>query len=373
MGEETVIDRPGPAGKRRFRSALLAITLAACALLAAGWLLRGRQGPAPAGQPVTQAQAPVQEGSPASGAAPAPLAPAAPAAGPEDEPGEAAAGPREPELVNPDPNLSFAHRAGLHRAANPLRLTASVALAVDADSGTVLYARNEEAILPIASLTKLLSAMVLLDAKLPMDERIRITRDDVDTLRHSRSRLAVGTALTRRLALHLALMSSENRAAHALARTYPGGVAAFVEAMNGKARAIGMKGARLVDPTGLSNRNRASARDIAALLLAAEQYPLVRQDTKTKSMRVALHRRRLLYLNSNRLVRRNPWPIRLQKTGYILESGHCMALVTPVRARRVVLVLMDAGSVRTMGQDARRLRGWVAKHPAAPMEAAAGR
>jgi D-alanyl-D-alanine endopeptidase (penicillin-binding protein 7) len=257
-----------------------------------------------------------------------------------------------------DPDLSLARRAGLHRTPNPLHLTASVALALDGSTGEVLHARNEQAILPIASLTKLLTAIVLLDAELPMAQPIRITRDDVDTLRNSRSRLRVGTTLTRRHALQLALMSSENRAAHALARTYPGGVPAFVAQMNRKAAELGMSHSRFADPTGLSNANRATARDVATLLLAAAKYPSVRSYTTTKRHVATLGGRRLQYLNANRLVRHSDWPIVVQKTGYIVEAGQCMAMLTRTGDRSLVLVLLDAGSVTTRAQDARTLRRW---------------
>ena len=271
----------------------------------------------------------------------------------------------EPALSSSDSNLSFARRAGLHRAANPLQLTASAALAVDATSGDVVYGRNEQAILPIASLTKLLAGIVLLEAKLPMSQRIRITRDDVDTLRYSRSRLRVGTSLTRSEALRLALMSSENRAAHALARTYPGGVPAFVAQMNHKAAQLGMDHSRFVDPTGLSNQNRATAGNVATLVVAASKYPLLRSYSTTRRHVAVFGSRRLQYLNSNRLVRQSGWTIQLQKTGYIVEAGQCLAMLTRVRGRPVVLVLLDAGSFATRTEDARRLQRWTARRLAA--------
>lgn len=276
--------------------------------------------------------------------------------------GRAKHGPYQPALTSANSNLSFAHRAGLHQTPNPLGLSASAAMAVDRHSGRVLYARNEHAILPIASLTKLLSAMVVLDAKLPMKASLRITRDDVDQLRHSRSRLRVGTRLTRAEALRLALMSSENRAAHALARTYPGGVAEFVRAMNRKADEIGMTGSTFYDPTGLTNRNRATASDVVALASAATQYPTLRQYTTIRRHRAVFGQRRVKYLNSNRLVRYTQWPIKLQKTGYIVESGHCMVMVTRVEQRSVILVLLDSGSVNQAANDARKLRAWVGAH-----------
>jgi D-alanyl-D-alanine endopeptidase (penicillin-binding protein 7) len=275
-----------------------------------------------------------------------------------------ASGPYVPALTSANPNLSFARRAGLHRAANPLRLTASAALVVDPASGKALYARNENAILPIASLTKLLAAMVLLDAKLPMGERIRITKDDVDRLRYSRSRVPVGTTMSRAEALRLALMSSENRAAHALARTSPGGVAAFVQAMNDKAAQLGMRGSTFADPTGLTNRNRATATDVARLVEAAARYPRLRSYTTIRRHRAVFGKRHVPYLNANRLVRQTHWPIVVQKTGYIVESGHCMAMVTRIGQRTVTLVLLDSGSMTHGVADARRLRAWAARHAA---------
>jgi serine-type D-Ala-D-Ala endopeptidase (penicillin-binding protein 7) len=267
----------------------------------------------------------------------------------------------EPTPASDNPDLSLARRAGLHRSANPLRLTASVALALDAGTGEVLHARNDLAILPIASLTKLMTAMVLLDAHLPLSQKIRITHDDVDTLRHSRSRLRVGTTLTRRQALKLALMSSENRAAHALARSYPGGVPALVVQMNRKAAELGMTHSRFVDPTGLSNQNRATAQDVAKLVLAASEHPLVRSYSTTKRHLAVFGRSRLQYLNSNRLVRQSGWPITLQKTGYIVEAGHCVAMLTRTSGQPLVLVVMDAGSLNTRTVDLRKMRHWAAR------------
>lgn len=267
----------------------------------------------------------------------------------------------QPALLSDDTNLSFARRAGLHRAENPLRLTASAAIVVDAESGETLFARNDTAILPIASLTKLVTAMVLLDSGASLRQRITIADVDVDRLRHSRSRLRVGTRLARGEALRLALMSSENRAAHALARTHPAGLEAFVRQMNAKAREIGAAHATFADPTGLSNANRATARDVAAIVAAAAKYPLLRQYSTTSRHVGRYGKRRLTYLNSNRLVRLDRWPVSLQKTGYIVEAGWCLAMTLRVAGRPVNVVLLDAGSVRHRGEDARKLRRWLAK------------
>lgn len=308
-----------------------------------------------------------------SPAAPAPLAltqpnplPRAPevspdaALSPDDDP----APPNlVPVLRSEDINLSFARRAGLHRAENPLQLTASVAYAVDARSKEVLYARNDSAVLPVASLTKLLTAMVVLDAGVSLQRRITIAAEDVDRLRHSRSRLPVGTQLTRDVALRLALMSSENRAAHALGRTFPGGLDEFVRRMNAKAKEILALHATFVDPTGLSNANQATARDVASIVAAASSYRLIRQYSTTKRYLARFGKRTLTYLNSNRLVRYDRWPMKLQKTGYIVEAGQCLALRLQMASRSVIVVLLDAGSVQHRSEDARKLRRWISDHP----------
>ncbi|MBU2287442.1 MAG: peptidase S11 [Gammaproteobacteria bacterium] len=268
-------------------------------------------------------------------------------------------GPLEPPLISTNTNLSYARRAGLQRAADPLRLTASVALAIDAKTHETLYAKNEQAILPIASLTKLMMGMVLLDSGVAMNARLTIKSDDVDLLRHSRSRLPVGASIQRRQALRIALMSSENRAAHALARSQPGGLDDFVNAMNLKAQALGMTHSRFVDPTGLSNRNRAPAVDVARLVEAASKYPVLRAYSTTKRWTIRVADKTLRYLNSNRLVRVSGWPARLQKTGYVVEAGFCTVLSMLVQRRDVILVLLDAGSVADRGRDATRLRDWL--------------
>jgi D-alanyl-D-alanine endopeptidase (penicillin-binding protein 7) len=307
-------------------------------------------GPLPQASPDSPGERELQEDE-------VPEAPKAP------EPPAHAAG--EPLLQDANTDLSFARRGGLHQAPNPLQLTASVALAVDTGTGQVLYERNADAILPVASLTKLLTGLVLLESGVSLRARLRIAIDDVDRLRHSRSRLRVGTRLSRAEALRLALMSSENRAAHALARTYPGGRNAFVSAMNAKAQALGMAHSTFTDPTGLSNRNRATARDIAKLAVAALQHARLRQYSITRTWRTSFGAGWLRYLNSNRLVRAKGWPIRLQKTGYIVEAGQCVTMVVRVKGREVALVLLDAGSNVSRGEDARKLRRWVEQRLAA--------
>ena len=254
---------------------------------------------------------------------------------------------------------SFGRAAGLHRTKDPLRLASSAAVAIDQDTGRVLVQKNEDAILPIASLTKMMTALIVAEGKQPLDQEITITEEDVDTERHSRSRLRVGTTLTRGEALHLALMSSENRAAHALGRSFPGGLPQFVNAMNNKAQSLGMKGSTFVDPTGLSTRNQSTARDLATLAMEASRHPLLREYSTTPRHQVNFGKRRLQYLNSNRLVKDPQWDIVLQKTGYIVEAGQCVAMSTRMNGHNIVMVLLDATDKGSRSADAERIRNWV--------------
>ncbi|MCD6076617.1 MAG: murein-DD-endopeptidase Serine peptidase family [Ramlibacter sp.] len=244
-------------------------------------------------------------------------------------------------------------------------LKASVAYVIDQDSGQVLLGKNDDDIRPIASLTKLMTAVIIADAKLPLDERITITAEDVDRLKGSSSRLRVGTGLTRGQALHLSLMSSENRAAHALARTYPGGETAFVAAMNNKARQLGMDQTHYVEPTGLSSENRSSARDLATLADAAYERPLLRKYSTSPGYLLDLGKRELQYVNTNRLVREGDWPIGLQKTGYISEAGQCLVVQTKVKDRNLIMVFLDSASKVTRIRDAEIVRRWLRMRPAA--------
>ncbi|WP_047218375.1 MULTISPECIES: serine hydrolase [Delftia] len=258
-----------------------------------------------------------------------------------------------------EPRLSFGQMAGLHAVADPLDLKSSVALVMDQDTHEVLLSKNDHAVLPIASLTKLMTGLLISQARLPMDESITITQDDVDTEKGSSSRLAVGTTLTRAEMLHLALMSSENRAAHALGRTFPGGLDAFVQQMNAKARLLGMTDTRYVEPTGLSSRNQSSARDLAVLVNVAHSDPLVREYTTSPGYEVAVGRRTLQYNNTNRLVLSPTWDIGLQKTGYISEAGRCLVMQAQVAGRKIIMVFLDsAGKFSRLG-DAERVRHWV--------------
>lgn len=258
---------------------------------------------------------------------------------------------------------SFGEIAGLHGAQDPLDLKSSVALVIDQDTREVLFRKNDQAVLPIASLTKLMTGVIVSGAKLPMDEVITVTQDDVDTEKHSSSRLRVGTSLTRGELLHLALMSSENRAAHALGRTYPGGMATFVSLMNAKAKLLGMNDTSYAEPTGLSSRNQSSAQDLATLVNAAHGDPLLRELTTSTGYQVAVGNRTLQYNNTNRLVKNPEWDIGLQKTGYISEAGQCLVMQTKIAGRKLIMVFLDsAGKLSRLG-DAERVRRWVEANP----------
>jgi serine-type D-Ala-D-Ala endopeptidase (penicillin-binding protein 7) len=259
-----------------------------------------------------------------------------------------------------------AHRqAALARAeaAGPLRVSAGYAYVVDQDTGEVLFGKNPQAVHPIASLTKLMTGLIVAEAKLPMDEEITITEDDVDRVKFSRSRLKVGTELTRAQALHIALMSSENRAAHALARTYPGGESAFVSAMNVKAKQLGMDRTRYVEPTGLSSGNESTAHDLALLTAAASEQPLLRRYSTSPAYRLATDDGALQYVNSNKLVRSGTWDIDVQKTGYIREAGYTLLMQAELAGRKLVMVFLDSASKLARMRDPERVRAWLRAHP----------
>jgi D-alanyl-D-alanine endopeptidase (penicillin-binding protein 7) len=260
---------------------------------------------------------------------------------------------------------SFGQLAGLHSTTDELDLKSSVALVIDQDTREVLFRKNDSAVLPIASITKLMSGVVVSEARLPMDEVITITQDDVDTEKGSRSRLKVGATLTRGELLHLALMSSENRAAHALGRTYPGGLGAFVSVMNGKAKFLGMQDTVYVEPTGLSSRNQSSAKDLATLVNYAYNNPTLRELSTSHGYQVEVGNRTLQYNNTNRLVKNPEWDIGLQKTGYISEAGQCLVMQAKIAGRKLIMVFLDsAGKLSRLG-DAERVRRWVEAHPQA--------
>lgn len=266
---------------------------------------------------------------------------------------------------------SFGQLYGLHGAVDPLDLKSSVALVMDQDTNEVLFSKNPQAVLPIASLTKLMTALVVTEAKLPLDEMLTISQDDVDTEKGSHSRLIVGTQLTRGEMLHLALMSSENRAAHALGRHYPGGLDAFVTAMNRKAGELGMLATRYVEPTGLSSRNQSSARDLATLVKAAHHYSLIRELSTSPERQVAVGHRQLQFRNTNGLVRDPDWNIGLQKTGYISEAGRCLVMQAQLAGRQLIMVFLDSAGKYSRIGDAERVRRWVnQKIGALPVRAA---
>jgi D-alanyl-D-alanine endopeptidase (penicillin-binding protein 7) len=240
----------------------------------------------------------------------------------------------------------------------PFALKSAVALVVDQDTDEVLIEKNTNLILPIASITKLMTALVTIEADLPMDEELIVTRDD-RTVDRVRSLLRPGVKLTRGQALHLALMSSENHAAQLLGRSYPGGIEQFVEAMNAKAQMLGMHDSRFVDPTGLSPDNRSTPQDLVRLVKAAYEYPAIRDYSTTTSMSLPFGKRQVRYSNTNRLVSNPTWEIGLQKTGYISAAGRCLVMQAVIQGRRVVMVLLDSAGKYSRIGDAQRIRTWL--------------
>jgi len=263
------------------------------------------------------------------------------------------------------PVLSAGEQAGLNLTHDPLELKSSVALVLDQNSSEVLLDKNSQVALPIASLTKLMTSMVVVESKQDMNEVLAVTDDDIDREKHSSSRLRIGSQLTRADMLHIALMSSENRAASALGRNYPGGLPAFVAAMNAKAKALGMTETHYVDSTGLSHLNVASARDLSRLVMAAYQHPVIRQYSTDSKYVVEPGGRPLQYSTSNHLVDKPEWQIGLQKTGYINEAGRCMVMQTTIDGRQIVMVFLDSRGKYSRQADADRVRKWLAdSHPA---------
>lgn len=253
--------------------------------------------------------------------------------------------------------ISFGAALGLARAHDDLNLKSNVSIIVDQKNQDVLFEKNPSTVLPIASITKLMTAMVVLDAKLPMDEMLVINDEDAHIYNHSR--LAAGTELTRREALLLALMSSENRAAYTLGRNYPGGIAAFIPAMNRKAREIGMFNSKFADPTGLTNQNAASAEDLARLVNAAYQYPVIREFSTNAHYTKVIKGRPQEFISSNRLVRSGGMDIGLQKTGYIADAGRCLVLQANVKGRPVIMVFLDSVGLVSRFADAVRVKDWL--------------
>ena len=242
--------------------------------------------------------------------------------------------------------------------AGPL-LTSQSALIFNNKTGEILYQKNADRVMPIASISKLMSAMVVLDARLDMNERITITADEIDRLKGTGSRLAVGTTLTRGELLHLSLMSSENRATHALGRTYPGGMSAFVAAMNAKAQSLGMYSSRFYEPTGLNFQNVSTANDLNRMVAAASKYPLINKNSTSNYGSVWTANGRQNYKNSNALVREGSWNIELQKTGYIREAGRSMVVKANVQNQPITIVLLNSPTSTTRVNDARKIESWM--------------
>ncbi|HHQ4534617.1 TPA: D-alanyl-D-alanine endopeptidase [Aeromonas veronii] len=248
-------------------------------------------------------------------------------------------------------------------APNPAKLEvrSSSALVVDVKTGKTLYQKNATKVRPIASLTKLMTALVVLDAKQNLNQTITIDKNDLDRVKHTHSRIRMGTKVTRRDALHLALMSSENRMASALARHYPGGRSAFVRAMNNKARQLGMRNTHFYDSTGLSTRNVSTAQDLGKLAAAAYRQPLIRQFTQdeNREMRFSAPAYSLMFNNTNPLVKNPDWNVRLSKTGFTDEAGRCLVMRAKPDSRELAIVLLNSVGKRTPIGDANRIRKWL--------------
>jgi serine-type D-Ala-D-Ala endopeptidase (penicillin-binding protein 7) len=260
-----------------------------------------------------------------------------------------------------EPPLRLAHNdKGADKTTAEPALKSSSALVIDQEAGSTLYAKNIDNVVPIASITKLMTAMVAIDAGLPLTEQIVITKADRDLLKGTRSRLHIGSTLKRRELLQIALMASENRAAEALSRVYPGGTQAFVAAMNQKAIELGMWNTRFVDGTGLSSENVSTAQDLTKMVAAAHKYPLIREFTTDTELTVEIGKGRTLsYRNSNRLVSNEHWHIGLSKTGYISEAGRCLVMQAEIAGRPVIIVLLDSWGRLTRIGDANRIKRWM--------------
>jgi D-alanyl-D-alanine endopeptidase (penicillin-binding protein 7) len=267
--------------------------------------------------------------------------------------------------LRPPPAPSMGQIAGLRATEDDLDLRSSVALVIDRETDAVVFSKNADAVLPIASITKLMTALVVADAQLPLDETLVVTAEDVAAtkLAQARSRLALGTELTRGEMLHLALMSSENRAAHVLGRSYPGGLHAFVSAMNAKAGLLGMADTRYVEPTGLSADNRSSAQDLARLVRAASDHPVIREYSTAQEASVELGSKTVQFRNTNGLVRSPDWDILVQKTGYIAAAGRCVVMQAQLAGRHLIMVLLDSAGKYTRIADAERIRKWIVASP----------
>jgi D-alanyl-D-alanine endopeptidase (penicillin-binding protein 7) len=256
------------------------------------------------------------------------------------------------------PRPSEGQMAGLHSTPDPLDLKSAVALVVNQDTNEVLFEKNPNAVLPIASITKLMTALITVEAGLDLDEALEVERADV-TVDRIRSRLDPGVKLTRAQALHLALMSSENHAAQLLGRTYPGGLPAAVAAMNAKAQLLGMHDTRFADPTGLSPENRSSPVDLVRLVSAAYEYPALREYSTSSELTLPVGRKVVRYGNTNGLTASPDWDIGLQKTGYISAAGRCLVMQAVIEGQRIVMVLLDSVGRYSRIGDAQRIRQWL--------------
>jgi len=254
---------------------------------------------------------------------------------------------------------SVGDTVGLNHSHDPLALQSNVAYVVDQASSKVLFEKNPDVSLPIASITKLMTSLVVVEAKQDMNEMLEITNDDIDKEKGTGSRLKIGAKLSRADMLHIALMSSENRAASALGRNYPGGLTAFVAAMNAKARQLGMAETHYVDSSGLSSQNRASAKDLVKLVNAAYQHPVIREYSTDSKYAVSPGGRPLEYATSNRLVSNPSWEIGLQKTGYISEAGRCLVMQAMIEGRAIVMVFLDSKGKYSRLADAGRIKKWL--------------
>ncbi|PAU66069.1 D-alanyl-D-alanine endopeptidase [Pseudomonas sp. PIC25] len=254
-----------------------------------------------------------------------------------------------------------------------LELASGSALVVDLQSNEIRFAQNPDLVMPIASITKLMTAVVTLDGKQPLDEQLSVSNHEAAALRSVFSRVRVNSQLSRRELLQLTLMASENRAAATLAHHYPGGTAAFVTAMNAKAKALGMASSHFVEPSGLDSGNVSTARDLLALLKAARQYPLILQMSTTRQQQVTFSHPRysLGFSNTNPLVRNGTWDVQLSKTGFHSEAGRCLVMITTMANRQVAMVLLDAFGKYTHVADANRLRRWLETGVSTPVPAAA--
>ncbi len=280
--------------------------------------------------------------------------------------GSGPSSPSETDSRSPSKHLSQDNDLKSRETPYHLTVHSNIAAIADADTSQLLYEKNPNKIVPIASITKLMTAIVTLDAKLPLADVVAVSDEDVDDLKGTQSHLSVGSRLTREDMLHIALMASENRAAACLSRYYPGGRPAFIEAMNRKARELGMDNTHFVSPNGLSAENVSTALDLVRLVKAACGYPLIRRfstDTKYDVFVGKTGKRRLQYINTNRLLGHPGWEIELQKTGYISESGRCLVMEAQVDGRNLIMVFLDSYGKLTCFADSKRVRGQLALQP----------